>query len=935
MPLTAGMKLGQYEIRALLGVGGMGEVYRAFDPKLKRDVAVKILPANFAEDPERVARFRREAQLLAALNHPNIAVIHDVQEDAGTLFLVLELVEGESLAERLMHGPLALDEALETCKQIAEALEAAHGKGILHRDLKPGNVQITREGRVKVLDFGLAKMTAPEPSPPSGANSPTVLSPVLSPVHTRAEIILGTAAYMSPEQARSRSVDARADLWAFGCVLFETLTARRAFEGEDVTETIALIVKGEPDWSLLPAETPAVIRSLLRQCLQKQPKQRLGDARSARLALEDAIAQPALAAGAAGAVRVAAPRMAWWPAAAAAAGTAAMAALFVWALWPAPAREPERLVTRLLLDVAPAAQLAGGLPPSPALAISPDGRTIVFAGDLTEGGSQGQNLRIYRRRLDETVATPLPGTEGGFAPFFAPDGEWIAFLSWPDAQLKKVPAEGGPAVTIARIGPASGILAGASWGPDNAITYAFGVADGISRVSADGSTPERVTSVDTRTEWRHTTPHVLPDGRTMLYTVGVADGDTLGTRVMAYRFDTREAQLLLDNAADARFLASGHLLYMRRGTLMAAPFDAERVAFTGAEIAMLDGVVQAVGATNAGSETYHGQFQVAANGTLVYLSGGPFPPVLSELVWLDRDGTEEVIPNTPPGWGIHLRLAPDGTRLAMAVYRGEFFAQNDIWVYDLARSTARRLTYGGANPSVVWSPDGGELVYHKQFSGHLFRSRADGSGGTGARVTTRDRDGAPATWSQTDNALLFFDRPVGPGSRILALPMDAGSEATPFKESRFNLGYLQFSPNGRWLAYASNETGTSEVYVEPYPGPGGATRVSTDGGHSPAWAANELFYLRQTGERVHMMAVDVDATEGFRAGAPRVLFELPVSVRQATLTGPLRSYDVAADGRRFVMSKLTSTLPDPITQIHVVLNWTEELKRRVPVGSAP
>jgi Tol biopolymer transport system component len=931
------MRLGQYEIRALLGAGGMGEVYRAFDPNLNRDVAIKILPETFAADPERVARFRREAQLLAALNHPNIAVIHDVQQDGGTLYLVLELIEGVSLADRLAHGPLPLDEALETCRQIAAALEAAHGKGILHRDLKPGNIQTTPDGRVKVLDFGLAKMTGDDATSTSLPNSPTIMSPVVSPVHTRGKIILGTAAYMSPEQARGRSVDERTDLWAFGCVLFETLTARRVFEGEDVTETIALVVKGEPDWSLLPPETPAVIRSLLRQCLQKQPKQRLGDARAARLGIEDAIAQPVPTAPTS-ATSASVLRGARWAAGAAAAGTAVVAALIAVALWPTASDlrvEPERQVTRLLLDLAPAEQLSPigyPWPASPAMAISPDGRTIVFAA--SPSADPIANMRLYRRHLDEATAAPMPNTEGGFAPFFAPDGRWVAFFSFPDGQFKKVPLEGGPAVTIARAAP--GIVAGASWGADDTILFSIAPANGIFRVSANGGTPERVTSLDSRTEWRHTTPHLLPSGQAMLYTAGVADGDTLGVRVMAHRFDTRETRVLVDDAADARFLASGHLLYMRRGTLLAAPFDPERLTLSGPAIGVLDGIVQAIGSTGANGETYHGQFQVAGNGTLVYLSGGPLPPVRSDVVWLDRSGALELVPNAPAGWHLFLRLAPDETKLAMTVFRGEFFAQNDVWVYDLARSTARRLTLGGGPGNLLWSPDGSEIVYDRTLTDQAFRMRADGSVGSGERVSTRERDGRPVAWSRTDNRLLFLEREGDFGSRISALSMDGDAAATLIKESRSYLRYPVLSPDGRWLAYTSRVTGAEEVYVEPYPGPGAAERISTDGGHSLAWAGNELFYVRSPPNgQAQMMVVDVDTTAALSVTPPRVLFDLPEAV-VGSLGGPLRGYDVSADGRRFIASRLTTSLPDPITQIHVVLNWTEELQRRVPAnGAAP
>lgn len=938
MALASGSTIGPYEITGPLGAGGMGEVYRARDTKLGRDVAIKVLPSAFAQDPDRRARFEREARVLASLNHPHIAVVHGLEEVPGesASALVMELVEGPTLAERLLEGPLPVEEALPIAKQIAAALEAAHEHGVVHRDLKPGNIKLRPDGGVKVLDFGLAKALSTDPTSGNLVHSPT-----LSVAATRQGYVLGTAAYMAPEQARGGTVDRSADLWAFGCVLYELLTGHQTFVGEDTTDVMAAVIKSEPDWSLLPGQTPQQIRTLLKQCLRKQRQQRLGDARAARLAIEEAMAEP-LGGPATADVPVPAPRTAWQPAAAAAAATAAAATLVAWALWPAPARElavePERSVTRVLLDVAPAEQLTsvgGPRPASPAMAISPDGRTIVFMGVRRDGSGAAANLRIYRRRLDETVATPMQGTEGGVAPFFSPDGQWVAFFSVVDMQLKKAPVDGGPAVTIARMGPAAGVVTGASWGTNDTILYSSDPADGIFRVSADGGTPERVTTLDARTEWRHTVPHMLPGGRAMLYTAGIADGDTLGTRVMVYRFDTGETQLLLDNAADARFVATGHLLYMRRGTLMAEPFDPERLTLTGSAIAVLDGVMQAVGATSSTAETYHGQFQLAANGTLVYLSGGPFPPVRSELVWLDRSGAEEPVPNTPQGWGFNLRLAPDGTRLAMGVTAGEFYGQGDIWVYDIARSTPSRLTYGGTPSAPAWSPDGSELVYAKYFSNQLFRVRADGSGGTGARLSTGERGGFPATWSRADNVLVFFDfEPQNvPGSRVWTLPMDTAAEATLVKErANVNLQFFQFSPDGRWLAYSSNQTGSEEVYVEPYPGPGAAVRISTDGGHSPAWAGNELFYLRSANQKFQMMAVDVDTTGSLRVGAPQALFELPASVSQASVTNPLRSYDVAADGRRFIMSKLTSTPPDPVTQMHVVLNFAEELKRRVPVN---
>jgi serine/threonine-protein kinase len=582
-----------------------------------------------------------------------------------------------------------------------------------------------------------------------------------------------------------------------------------------------------------------------------------------------------------------------------------------------------------MLDLPAGPQLSpvgGRWPASPAMAISPDGRTIVYAGAPGGDFDPDAEWRLYRRRLDEAAATPMQGTDGGYAPFFAPDGQWVGFFSFLDGALKKVPVDGGPAVTITRVTPFRAVVAGVSWGADDTIAYSLGPADGIFRVSADGGEPERVTSLDAVKEWRHTLPHLLPGGRALLYTAGVADGDTLGTRVMAHRFDTGDTQLLLDNAADARFVASGHLLFMRRGTLMAAPFDVERVAFTGPAIAVVDGIVQSVGASNSNAETYRGQFELAANGTMVYLSGGTLPPLRSELVWLDRNGTEAVVPNTPTGWHVHLRLAPDGRQVVIDVRVGDLFANGDLWVYDLARGTARRLTYGGAPGTPVWSPDSSHLVYSRYFVDGLFRTRADGSTGPGEPFATLPLKVSAATWSKADDTLLSLERNA---PRAWGLSMNGVADAKPVKERPPFLAYLQFSPDGRWLAYVSAETGDREVYVEPYPGPGAAVRISPDGGHSPSWAGNELFYLRGANDRTQMMAVVVDTRDGFNASAPRVLFDAPAAMTQ---TVPTRSYDVTPDGQRFITSRITSTPPEAITRMHVVLNWFEELERRVPVN---
>jgi serine/threonine-protein kinase len=532
----------------------------------------------------------------------------------------------------------------------------------------------------------------------------------------------------------------------------------------------------------------------------------------------------------------------------------------------------------------------------------------------------------------------MQGTALGFNVSFSPDGRWVAFYAPFDRQLKKIPVDGGPAVVVAQI-PQSGsgipLLRGASWGTDDPIVYAAGADGGIFRVSADGGAPERVTTLNAeRSERWHGLPQLLPGGRTLLYTALSGAGDTTQTRVVALRFDTGEQSTLLEDAADARFLPSGHLLYMRRGTLLAAPFDAERLEVTGSQVAVLDDVMQAIGAYNSGDETYRGQFQVSASGTLVYLTGGLFPPLTTELLWMERDGTAELAftatDTTQP------RISPDGSRIATHAFAGRssgsFVGASDIWVYDVGRSSSTRLTFGGTNNGPVWSPAGRDLLFSKLGTGtaELFRVAADGSTAP-MPVTATEATGRAGTWSQTDVvALLGGD---GQRSQIWTLPMSGNAEASLFLESPFRLSYPAFSPDGRWLAYTSNESGADEVYVQAYPRSGARTRISTDGGLGPMWSGDgrELFYTRPAAPnsgRQQMVAVDVDTADGFRAGRPRALFESDFAQ-----TGPFRNYDVTPDGRRFIVARTApESLPPPVTQMHVVLNWTAELERRVPVN---
>ena len=727
MALSAGDRLGPYEILAPLGAGGMGEVYRAADTKLGREVAIKVLPTEVAQDPERLARFQREATLLASLNHPHIAAIYGLEEEAGNPFLVLELVEGEDLAERLKRGPVPVGEALEIARQVAEALEEAHEKGIIHRDLKPANVKIREDGTVKVLDFGLAKAMDPMATQsPVESHSPTKPSPAMS----GAGVILGTAAYMAPEQARGRAVDKRTDIWAFGALLYEMLTGTRAFDGEDTTELIAAVVKTTPNWTALPAEVPPHVLTLIQRCLEKDRKERIGDIAVARFLLAGH-ANLAASAAAATATPRAAP--AWrqalpWALAAVLAG-AVMG-------WLGSRRPGGALpVTHLLMSVHPADQLVGSnlsvRPSRTALAISPDGRRVVFSA------MQGTVTQLYVRGLDEAAATPIPGTEGAIGPFFSPDGEWIGF--WADNKLKKVPTAGGPPATIS---DAQGVddagLLGASWGDDGTIVFAN--AAGLFRVASVGGPATPIATPDASAGERILLPHQLPGGKALLFTAMTGGyGET--ANVVLQSLDTSERRVLIQGGADARYVRTGHLVYMKTGTLMAVPFDVGSRQVTGAPVALIEEVMQGVNAPFGSDETGAGQFAVSDSGTLLYVDGGIGPVQESSLMWVDRRGAARPVAAVPPGAYLSYRLSPNEEKFAVFMPRGAS-RRCDVWVYDLRRGAPTRLTFADGNVNPIWSPDGKRLVYASDANVagvyDLFAVNADGSD-TPERLTTRRR----------------------------------------------------------------------------------------------------------------------------------------------------------------------------------------------------
>jgi Tol biopolymer transport system component len=889
MTLKSGTTLGQYEIVGAIGAGGMGEVYQAHDTKLGRDVAIKVLPEAFAHDPERLSRFQREAKMLAALNHAVIATIYGLEQSNGTSILVMELVSGETLQQRLAReGRLPIEDALGLCRQIAEALEAAHEKGIIHRDLKPANVKVTAEGKVKVLDFGLAKAFAGGESGSDPSNSPT-----LSAAGTMQGVILGTAAYMSPEQARGKAVDKRTDIWAFGCVLYELLTGRQAFQGDTVTEILAAVLRGEPDWPALPAATSTNVRALLRHCLQKDKTLRVRDAGDVGIELQEALGAPSEGPTATGSAK-----RSWRQAIVlglAVLVTAVVAGLAAWNLKPAASPAP-RSVTRFTIMLPPGQQLAG-LEDGPALALSPDGTHLAYVA------SQGGTQELYLRMMDSLDAKPVHGTDGAVNPFFSPDGQSLGFFA--GGKLKKVSVSGGAALNLA---DRSAFSLGASWGNQGMI--AFGSLTGLQRVSEAGGAPQPLTRPE-KGELGYGWPEFLPDSKSLLFTV-VQPGSF---QVAVQPLGTGERRNLIPEGTQPRYALSRHLVYVQGGNLLAVPFDPLRLTVTGAIVPAVEGLMNSprIGAA---------QYSLSATGTLVYVSGSA-QAALRRLVWVDRKGMEKALP-APARVYRNPRLSPNdnGQRVAVTIEESD----TSISLYDIARDTLTPLTFQGGNLMGAWTPDGRRIAFASAKGGlaNIFWQLADGSGGL-EQLTSSEYSAAPSSWSPNGALLAFHEVHPTSGGDISVLHL-SDHKVQLFLGAKSNEAAAQFSPDGRWLAYISDESGRFEIYVQPYPGPGAKRKISTDGGTEPVWNPNgrELFYRNENA----MMAVDVAMQSGFTIGNPHKLFEGPY----LPTSGSLPNYDVTPDGQRFLMLKPTEQAQAAPTQINVVLNWIEELKQRVPVG---
>jgi Tol biopolymer transport system component len=880
--LNTGTKLGTYEVTVHIGSGGMGEVYQAHDTKLGRDVAIKVLPEAFAHDPERLSRFQREAKMLAALNHPNIATIYGLEQSSGTSYLVMELVSGETLAERVKReGAFPIQEALKIAVQIAEALEGAHEKGIIHRDLKPANVKVTLEGKVKVLDFGLAKAFAGD-----GVSSDPSDSPTLSMAATMHGVILGTAAYMSPEQARGKSVDKRTDIWAFGCVLYELLTGKQAFQGEDVTEILAAVVKTEPDWQAVPSAVPAKVRDLLRRCLQKDKTMRLRDAGDARIEIHEALTSPAPNVPAVPTL----PAVPAWRQVAVAGivllAGAAIAGVAVWKLRPGSPQP----VSRLAVPLPPGESLR--MLNTQVLALSPDGSRIAYVS------SRAGKQQIYLRAFDSMESKALSGTEGAESLFFSPDGKWLGFSA--GGKLMKVSMSGGAPLSICEAQNPRGV----TWGDNGTIVFApgFGVS-GLSQVSAAGGKPQAITSRDpTAEEEADRWPQLLPGGRAVLFTAWNRNLDD--AQIIVQRLDTRERRIILQGGTDPRYVPSGHLVYARAGTLMAVPFDLSRFQVTGEPIPVAEDVSLATEGV--------AQFDISRTGSLVYVPGD-LQGNGRRLVWVDRKGKEQPL-EAPPRNYLNPRLSPDGQRVAVTIQG----ANDDVWVYDIPRQTLSRLTSQARSLNPIWTPDGKRIIYRSNRTGilNMFWKAADGSGEE-ERLTVSQSNQWPSAVSPDGQALAF----VSSGRDLWILNLTGDRKSHPFQKTRINENSPSFSPDGRWLAYTSDESGLNEVYVQPFPAGGRKVQISTEGGEQARWArSGELFY--RNGDKIMSIALTTQPT--LVAGKPRMVFEGGYE--------PGSGYDVSQDGQRFLMLKPVESQASAPTQINVVLNWFEELKQKVPAG---
>jgi len=915
MFLTPGTRLGVYEVLAPLGKGGMGEVWLARDTKLDREVALKTLPAEFAADPDRLARFEREAKLLASLNHPNIGTIYGFEESGATRFLVLELVEGETLADRLQRGAMPVEEAVQLALQIAEALEAAHEKGVIHRDLKPANIKVTPDETVKVLDFGLAKAMEPaEGSSPAVSQSPTITAPA----HTMQGVILGTAAYMSPEQARGRPVDKRADIWAFGCVLFEMLTAQPAFSGDEMSDVLASVLAKEPAFETVPSVVPDRVRQSLKACLQKDPRQRMHDIADVRLALEGVFATSALDT----VLPKPAPRPRALLAVAFATGIAGVL-VAAWALSPWGGRTPPpRPTTRVSVMVPANRPVPDSICfPCQVLSISSDGTQLVYVGENLDmpPGAPGARWQLQLRSLTTLGVRDLPGTAGASQPFFSPDGQWVAFFTG-TGRLEKVSVSGGDPVRLVE-GLNGSRWASGVWTEDG--TIVFERAGSLVSVSAEGGEPTVLTTPDeSADEAYHRSPALVTGSRAVLFTVGYRHSKQ--PQVAAVTRDSGERRVVVENAYGARALASGHLLFQRGEAILVAPFDRDLLRVTGPAIPLVD----AVRFDNAARSTMPlAQLAVSRDGTLAYL---PLADRLGTLGLVARDGRFEPL-GLPPSYAETPRVAPDGSAVAFVEARG---SESEVRVHDLVRGSTTNVGPPGRVRWLAWNPGARSLAVMSRDDGGIVSRKLDGPEELLVPTPT-DAALRDFSWSP-DGMRLAYTVQNGSQYDIWVMTFGKAPAQAPFLESSAEEYGPAFSPDGRWLAYGSDESGRGEVYIRRYPS-GERFAVSTGGGFGPVWRPDgrEIYYQGASEGTEKLFAVTVTADgERLRLGAPVPLFDL----RPPSLTGVVEeyvsssisgiSYDILPDGNRFLMVKRAAERGG--REIVLVQDWFEELRRLVP-----
>jgi len=909
--IAAGSRLGPYEILGPLGAGGMGEVYRARDGKLGRDVAIKVLPEQLAADPERLARFEREARLLAAFGHANIAAIHGLGEAEDRHFLVMELVSGETLADRIAAGAIPVPEALEIARQVAEGIEAAHEKGIIHRDLKPSNVMVSPDGRVKLLDFGLAKAVEGETESEDAASLSR--SPTISERMTGTGIILGTAAYMSPEQARGKPVDRRTDIWAFGVLLFEMLAGRRLFTGETVSDTLAAILRADIPWDLLPAETPAPIRRLLARCLERDPKNRLHDAADARIELSEVIAERRAGSSStgilpAGLTEAGQPRRRWAYAVAGAA-VLAVVSLAAWRLGRSgvSVRAEAASPIHSVIPLPAGTRLAGWA--SPVVAISRDGRKLAYVA--TKEGSLQQ---LYVHHLDRGETQLVPDSETAEGPFFSPDGNWVAFATDTSSmragigQLKKFSLASGLTQSICRIPD----YFGGDWSENGTIAFVGLEQGGIWTVPAAGGTPApAAASIKVKGQdsprgvlW----PQHLPGGRLLVTDEDASRWGDVG--VLDLR--NRELRYLLSSAFSGRYIPTGHLLYLDSlGTLFAMPFDPLRAEKTGAPVAALKDVTVSAGLSGA--------FAVSDSGTLVYATGyvRDSGRELATFVRVDRAGAVASLPLEAGLYARYPRLSPDGRRLATIA------ADYTLWIYDLQRNTGSKLPGGSVIPLEfpVWTPDSERIAFGGSLEGSpgwkIFWQKADGSAQAEPLIEKGSAERHPASFTPDGHALVYTSFGEEGERGLWIQPI--GEKSAPRRLMSGSAHYAALSPGGRWLAYASAEAGSFvDIFAEKFPELGRKVQISVGGGTQPVWSRDgrELFYRKGNA----FYAVSIAEGPELTVGSPKLLFE----------KAGLQGYDAAPDGKSFV-----AVFRPPefgvIRELHLVTNWFEELKRLSPV----